>query len=332
MRYLQYLFLLSLPVIIVTLLFLEGGLRVFGYTPWYANRLAYIPSQNKEIIYELKPGFNGLYAGVPISINSYGLRGREFPNQKTNSTFRVIVVGDSIAFGQGVRRGETLADQLEKQLQPYLDLPVEVLNCGVPGYNTRQEYNRFMELVPFLKPQVVLLVYYHNDTDTPNFQVKDNVVVTAGDRTGFYGKFEMLMRKHSALYNLAWTRWQGIKNPTYTIIQYRKILTEKFDDDNPRWKISKSYLSKLISIAKDNSIRIIVIPFPELSGLDSETYPFEEYIRKVCGVARENGVECLNVVPVLQHTDIQMRVSSVEHHPSAEVYKKIAEMIVKMLH
>lgn len=331
MQYLRYLFLLSLPGLTVASLAMEGVLRVSGYTPYYLDGRAFVPSQNPEILYELRPGFRGLYGGVPISINSQGFRGKELSNRNGKPAFRVVVVGDSIAFGQGVPEGETLAEQLTARLQSKFRLPVEAVNLGVPGYDTCQEYWRFKERALPLKPQVALLVYAENDTGPPVFQVKGDAVVSPDVRTGLFGDLMAAARKYSAVYNLAWTRWQVLKRRTFPIDHYREILTREFHEGNPRWRRSRACLAELISLARARSIRIIVVPFPVLGGLAEKPYPFEGYITTVCEAARAERAECLDVVPILQHPGIRLTISSVETHPSADVYMRIAEQAAEML-
>ncbi len=145
-RYLRFLFLISVPGLIIGLLAIEGLLRLVGYTPYYLTSDAFVPSQNAQVSYELRPGFSGLYAGVPISVNLQGFRGRDPSNQNETPMYRVVVVGDSIAFGQGVGERETLSDQLAVQLQRKIDSPVEVVNLGVPG-----EVQRWTEDISKLK-------------------------------------------------------------------------------------------------------------------------------------------------------------------------------------
>ena len=137
-------FTISIPVLLLTALVLEAALRLCGYKLNYLDGRAFIPSKNPEILYELCPGFRGLYAATPISINSEGFRGEELLNHDVPA-FRVVVIGDSIAFGQGVQDGETLAGQLSRRLRQKSSAPVEVINLGVPGYNTTQEYWTFKE-------------------------------------------------------------------------------------------------------------------------------------------------------------------------------------------
>jgi hypothetical protein len=330
-HFVRKLFLLSCPALALTLVGLEVGLRLSGYTLYYLDKAAFIPSQNPEILYELNPGFRGLYAGVPIIINSCGFRGKELAPSSAPEITRVVLLGDSVAFGQGVQEGETLAEQLETRLQAKLPYPVEVVNLGVPGYDTCQEWWTFKERALPLKPRVAVLLYVENDTDPPVFQVQGAEVVSPDVRTGLLGTFLAGARKRSALYNLTWTRWQRIKLGSFSIERYREILSHKFSDTNPGWKRSREYLSKIIKLAHANAIRIIVIPMPVLWGLADKPYPFDCYIQAVRDAAAMAGAEPLDVVPLLHGRDLRARVSDRDPHPSAEVFRRIADQLADRL-
>jgi hypothetical protein len=322
---------LTAPTVILFFVASEGLLRILGYTPYFLDARAFIPSPSAEILYELRPGFRGLYAGVPISINSQGFRGRELSVEDDASALRIVVVGDSIAFGQGVSEQETLSEQLGDRLRRKLSVPVEAVNLGVPGYDTCQEHLRFERYGLPLRPRAVLLVYYENDTDPPVFQVSEGTVISPDVRTGFLHDLAAIARRHSAAYNFVWTRWQVLRRPALSVDAYQKLLAEKFDEDNPRWQRSKTCLADLVSLAREHSMKIVVIPFPVLSGLQEEPYPLGAYIRTVCDAARETGAECLDIVHLLRQPGMPLSISNVETHPSAEVYIAIAEELVKML-
>ena len=329
MGLIRNLFLVSVPAVAAILLLLEGALRMGGYVPWYLDGRALAPSPNPGIVYELRPGFSGLYAAVPIVINSQGFRGKEL--SKEQPRFRVVVVGDSIAFGQGVHDDETLAEQLGARLQKKMGSSVDVINLGVPGYNTCQEYLSFKEHVLPLRPQAAVLVYVDNDVDPPPFSVRGDTVISPDVRTGLWGELTAAARKSSAAYNLAWTRFQLLKGTTYTIDQYREMVTRRFDSANPSWGRSKACLAEMISLARAKSIRMVVIPFPVLRGIQIKPYPFAVYTKVICDAARTHGAECLDVVPDLQDLEIRLTVSRTEQHPSADVYRTIAEPIAAIL-
>ena len=323
--------LITLPAIGILLTCGEVLLRFGGYTPYYYDAYAYVPSQNPEILYELRPGFRGLYAGVPISINSQGFRGREVLIPSGNRPFRVLTIGDSITFGQGVLDDETMAEQLRTRLQGRTELPVDVVNLGVPGYNTCQELSIYRDRGVQLAHDVVLLFYYENDTEPPIFAIDNGVVVSPDVRTGFLGEIAAWARKRDVVYNLVWTRWQNLKQRFGTGRNNLQHIADKFDEKNAGWQRSKACLADLISLAKTQSVRVMVVPFPVVGFLSERPYPLDRYIRTVCEAAVTRGSECFNVVPMLQEPGLRPTVSSVEDHPSAQVYERIVKQLATLL-
>ena len=73
------------------------------------------------------------WRGFPASINSLGLRSTA-PLAQANT--RILFVGDSSVFGDGVRDDQTMVSQTAKALQG--SPGVDVQNAGIPGYTCPQ--------------------------------------------------------------------------------------------------------------------------------------------------------------------------------------------------
>lgn len=108
-------------------------------------------SANTRLENATRPGPHAAIA----HINAAGLRGREV---RRDGPGRILVLGDSFAFGVGVDDEQTLAAQLGWLLGPSR----EVLNGGVSGYSTDQELLWFDRLAS-LRPEIVVLVVCDND-------------------------------------------------------------------------------------------------------------------------------------------------------------------------
>lgn len=92
-----------------------------------------------------------------LRINSKGLRDVEHPYEKEPGTFRIALLGDSIAWGWGVDDGRCFADLIEPRLG------VEVINLGVPGYSTDQQLLTLERDGLRYEPDLVLLCFVLND-------------------------------------------------------------------------------------------------------------------------------------------------------------------------
>jgi hypothetical protein len=88
-----------------------------------------------------------------IAVNSLGLRDRERPRTRPPGVRRVLFLGDSVVFGAGVEIGARSTDVLESLLGP----GIEVLNAGVSGWGTDQEFLYLCREGFALHPDVVVL-------------------------------------------------------------------------------------------------------------------------------------------------------------------------------
>lgn len=118
----------------------------------------------------LKPGLEASFKGVPVRINSHGYRDLERTLEKPPGTWRIAVLGDSVTFGWGVRLEDVFTQRIEKRFNQRPDrYTYEVLNFGVPAYNTAQEVADFEAHGLAYDPDVVLLIFVDNDFAAKNF-------------------------------------------------------------------------------------------------------------------------------------------------------------------
>lgn len=164
--------------LVLTLTLVELGLRVGGYTPLHhigkGRELVMRPSTHPELAYELTPGASAEVWGVQVSINAAGYRGPEGVPGKFDGT-RVLVLGDSIAFGNHLPVEATFAWQLQDLLKERGSY--EVLNFAVGGYDILQEVARLRLQGLAYEPDVVVVAFCLNDAGSvsPNLGLIDAV-------------------------------------------------------------------------------------------------------------------------------------------------------------
>jgi hypothetical protein len=100
--------------------------------------------------WEPRPGAVSSIEGQRTTINVQGYRGAVHPHERTPGRPRLLVLGDSVAFGFGVADGETFSADLERG-------GYEVVNLAVPGYGTDQALLRLEREGLAYRPDVVLL-------------------------------------------------------------------------------------------------------------------------------------------------------------------------------
>jgi lysophospholipase L1-like esterase len=292
------------------LLLLEGMTRViynrdgmhFGIEMWkYAKQLKRT-SPNADMGHEHVPGREAFLMGVPVRINSAGLRDREFTLEKPADTYRILVLGDSITFGWGVRQEKTFAKVLEQRLndQPLAGRPrhVEVLNTGVGNYNTAQEVAYFKERGRQYQPDAVILAFFINDAEeTPREE-------------------QNWLARESCLYVFASSAWDGILRHFSARPNYRDYYLDLYEEGRPGWTACQRALRELMALCRQEHIDLRIAIVPELHTL-GDAYEFRKVHDAVRAIAAEDAVPVLDLLDALAGQDPpSLWVSPGDAHPN----------------
>lgn len=140
-------------ILLVTLLVVEAALRL--------TNPAYLKSEDWGSFNYAYDGELGWYpvAGERMH-NSLGLRDIE-PGEESAPT--ILFVGDSQVWGANVAASERFTDRLRGELPAY-----RVVNAGVAGYGTDQEYLLLRRLWDRLRPAIVVLMFECNNDRLDN--------------------------------------------------------------------------------------------------------------------------------------------------------------------
>src|SRR5688572_27797073 len=156
----------------------------------------------------LAPNYTGWFAGVPVRINSLGFRDtRDYALEKSPTTFRIVVLGDSVTFGHGALSETTYPFLLEQNLRKWRpDIDWQVWNLGVPGYNTSQELSYLREVGARYQPDLVVVGFYEND-------LADNAPPSPSSRRRFVSAVQRTLQRWFYSYELykriaLTVRWQ----------------------------------------------------------------------------------------------------------------------------
>jgi alginate O-acetyltransferase complex protein AlgI len=111
----------------------------------------------------------GNFKGATFSINSAGMRDREYSVVPPPDTLRVALVGSSNDMGAGVNDGETyenlVEDRLNREVAPRSGLTYQILNFSHGGYTPTQKLAITKERVLEYKPDIVLYVAHSRELD-----------------------------------------------------------------------------------------------------------------------------------------------------------------------
>jgi lysophospholipase L1-like esterase len=261
-----------------------------------------------------------VYCGARITTNDEGWRDVNYELKKGTETIRIIGLGDSIMFGQGIPDGDDFTVQLEAQLSHAFGAKRwEIINTAVPGYNTAMQVATLKAKGLKYRPDIVLIMFIGNDIELPNFiGVKE----------------DYLSLQKSFLIELLVARYRKRQN-----IQ-RNILIEGGLADGGKWyendpdKVPEEYrhmvgiqgyrkaMAELCGLSKEYGFEIIVC----------SDAPVPDSIKIICD---EMGLEIVNayagILDYMREQGIAERggppltVSKEDMHPSSLAHKIIAE-------
>lgn len=105
---------------------------------------------------------------VKMDINSNGFRGGEIPQEKKDGEIRVLVMGDSITCGDTLPVEEIFVTKMGKYLNDgKRKNTVRVINGGLGDIGLEEEVNILIEQGIAVKPDIVIFVFYTNDSRPP---------------------------------------------------------------------------------------------------------------------------------------------------------------------
>lgn len=252
---------------------------------------------------------------VAYEINQNGFRGPERPIARGPNTFRVLCLGDSFTFGEGVRYSDTYVAQLERLIAPcFPGRSVEVINAGAQAYSTVQEGVLYFMRGQQLQPNVLILGFVLNDA------MSMQQTVEGGDAQS---------RSHqvSALARLSRT-WEIVERYRATAAQQQKFFTDiRLSFESEAWDHCKVVLANIAQSARMDKCRFIVVIFPVFFGLDGD-YPFTDLHKKVAEACAEVGAESLDLLDVFRGRRAEdFWVHPLDQHPNEIAHRIIAEQI-----
>lgn len=166
--------LIALTALMVTVVTIEIVLRQFYY-PTDSPFNHRIP--DPVLGWRLEPNTRFTNQNTEFSVgvvyNSKGWRDVEHDYEKPPGVFRIIVLGDSFMEAYSVELKDSFARQLERMITASGHSKVEVINLGVGGYSTMQEYLAFAEEGIRYEPDLVLLGFYvANDARNNSYEME----------------------------------------------------------------------------------------------------------------------------------------------------------------
>jgi hypothetical protein len=249
------------------------------------NNLALYESDD-ALVFRMQPNFQGVYSSyefsVPVALNSSGFRDREF-GSKREGAIRIVGVGDSFTFGNGVAMEETFLKRLESCLSSNSQPPIEVLNCGVPAYSPQQEFRLVEECRSTLKPDIVILGFFvgndfvesgdlYDSTGVPTLKVESGALISDKKSDQERGIIRKMSRPFRHFFSTRSHLYVFLRNRSSELLSRFGLhafnLPPEFCEKRfstrmeQNWNLTQTIFRNLASSTANNSQRLIVLILP----------------------------------------------------------------------
>lgn len=262
---------------LLAVLVLEAGVRIFlpqdlDYFNWQKVKR---PSARPGWTWELIPrARNDSYTGVPVAVNSLGLRDGEVTVPKPPGTVRILGVGDSVAFGYGVRLEETFLKVLEARLNAAAPRGRrwEVVNGGIEGTDLGNYYAFIRDEAPRLDPDLVLIAFVLNDIAV--YDAGAAVPAKVGRRSpgattlGLVRSLNAALLLNSQLYLASYTSFKSLLYSTGVlditrVHDYDYMPLEPPSKRQARaWATTLDMLERLVVLTRERGWPLVLAVFP----------------------------------------------------------------------
>jgi len=269
--------------------------------------------------------------GVLTTVNDRGHRGVGHPYAPTQGRTRVVMLGDSVAFGVGVTDGETFSALLESRSGG-----IEVINLAVEGYGTDQELLRLEGEGLRYHPRVVVLT----------FCVANDLVNNAGEIPKPYFTLEgETLRLHAAHMRLSPPRAaaQGLEDESHLYHRLLALFPERprpegrAEPDAPREgrlgpraaaELTFALIRRVAFVTKGAGARLLVLLHPDEPAFAQRS----SVLRRFCKTESLEGIAVVDLAERYRALglefgqiarDQQGHLTPLGHHFAAEVIESL---------
>ena len=263
-------------------------------------------------LYGLRPGAEGRLSSTGDTlyrINQDGFRGPRYERPRPAEATRIVVMGDSIAFGYAVEEASTFPRVLEAQLAALVpQAGIEVVNLGVGGYNAWNEAELLKVVGISYQPDLVLVQFCINDLNDPSlhFDAQTRLLLSTIPDAAFPNPSLRRGPRHAPSRILAWCaasklcalardRWLAVSALDSDDAAKRAAVVPLESDDGPEWRwLETRYLEMAAAAERAGSgFAVLAFPYPaQLAGRGQD--PVQE---RLLALGRRHGWTVVDPLP-----------------------------------
>lgn len=272
------------------------------HNPWTGT--LHQSSSIPGLVYELAPSKRSFARGAMVETNAYGMRDREPLPEDTAGLYRIVVLGDSFTFGQGVGENEAYPNVLESLLNQAPEptqRAYDVLNLGVSGYTTQDESLLLEHRGMKWSPRLVIIGYVLNDPDTTQYQPLERYFLTPP-----WWQHSHLLRAAAQ----AKVHWDVQTLAKGDRVNYLHV------PGHEHWRSVTDAFRRIEEQTAQRGTTVLLVVFPFIVN-DWKEYPYHHIHEQVLAEGRSHGFVGLDLFDAFsRHEPLSLALSDSDRHPN----------------
>lgn len=255
--------------------------------------------------------------------NARGYRDAERTQEKPAGTRRLLVMGDSFAWGASIEYEDTWAQRLERGLTRRRGERWEVVNLAVPGLSASDYAAQLAAEGLAYAPDSVIVGWVLNDAETKeHMKARERAFAERAGRPAS-------PLAASALYRFVRDRLRATQDARERIDYHRRL----YADGDPGWQGARRALKTIGALCRERGVPWIVAIFPMFGNPLDERYPFADVHAKVAQAAAEAGARVVDLLPAYRGLRWEVLVVNgpLDEHPNEIAHRIAAGVLLRAL-
>jgi len=274
---------------------------MYGYQPYGLDLLN---KQNNQLIEKRIKGLRQLtQAELNKDLNVLGA--------SSEDVYKIAIIGDSFAYGTGVRQNQRFPELMEKELNKYRKTQIYVL--AQPGDGMLENYVKFLLAKENINPDLFIVGMLHNDLLVDGFNEYPR-------QQSIYQDIRQSCSQPEFKYS-----W-----PNYQASIQELIIDGFYPSSSPEYA-NLCYLDKIVS----DMVKSPVLFFSFHSSPDSYTPNINNEVEKKSHAIMKRYTQVIKnhqgEITYFDDSHYYKTVSQLEIHPSVETHQGYSELLIKKI-
>jgi hypothetical protein len=280
-----------------------------AYAPDYLVRSRGLHVFSETLGWAPRKGVSAVVEGQRVTLNAQGYRGRELALPRPRDRARVVVLGDSIAFGLGVSDEETFTALLDGR-----DNGIEAGNLAVQGYDPGQELLVLLGEGLRSEPDVVVLAFclandfaeallpvalYDGRTPKPHFRLVGGQLVLDRATLERTRLERLLLWLSDSSHLLNRVSALGPRSEPAVAQHWRDRKREALRDEEYAIRLSVEIVRRMDVACRERGVAFVLAVFPNRSSYPSKPWLASRFLESL----RAEGIAVVDVGERFQALD-----------------------------